>query len=219
MAEPVLKPPSPLTKVFFRVRYRPWFWNGEFSSDWVWKNYSFWRRALAPLRDKPVRILEIGSFEGRSATFFLKYLPRSTIVCIDTFAGTPEEGYVYKVLEKQMPEAEARFERNTAPFAHRIEKIKSRSIPALEKLIAEGRRFDLAYIDGGHRYDDVMADSVAVWRLIDPGGIVIWDDYEWAPDFAPEQRCKGAIDDFLRQHEGEYRLLVKEYQVIVQRLR
>jgi predicted O-methyltransferase YrrM len=218
MAEPVLKPPSPLTKVFYRVRYRPWFWSGEFSSDWVWKNYSFWRRALAPLRDKPVRILEIGSFEGRSATFFLKYLPRSTIVCIDTFAGTPEEGYVYKVLEKQMPEAEARFDRNTAPFAHRIEKIKSRSVPALEKLIAEGRRFDLAYIDGGHRYDDVMADSVAVWRLIEPGGIVIWDDYEWAPDFAPEQRCKGAIDDFLREHEGEYRLLAKEYQVIVQRL-
>ena len=65
----------------------------------------------------------------------------------------------------------------------------------------------------------MVADSVAVWRLIEPGGIVIWDDYEWAPDFAPEQRCKGAIDDFLHEHEGEYRLLVKEYQVIVQRIR
>jgi hypothetical protein len=39
-----------------------------------------------------VKILDIGSFEGRSAVFFLKYLPGSTIVCIDTFAGTPEEG-------------------------------------------------------------------------------------------------------------------------------
>src|SRR5215813_3583115 len=218
MAEPALKPPSSVTKACYRVRYRPWFWSGDFASDWVWKNYWFWRRVLGPLRDRPLRILEIGSFEGRSATFFLKYLPRSTIVCIDTFQGTPEEGYVYKLLENQMPEAEARFDRNLARFANRVEKIKSRSIPALEQLIARGRRFDLAYIDGGHRYDDVMADSVAVWALVEPGGIVIWDDYEWAPEFAPEQRPKGAIDDFLHQHEGRYRLLAKENQVIVQRL-
>ena len=54
--------------------------------------YSVWRRVLAPLRKTPVRIVEIGSWEGRSALFFLKYLPYSRIVCIDTFQGTAEEG-------------------------------------------------------------------------------------------------------------------------------
>jgi hypothetical protein len=76
-------------QVFFRVRYRPWFWRGDFT--WIWKNYSIWRRVLAPLRSRDTRVLEIRSFEGRSALFFLKYLPRSTIVCIDTFASTLEE--------------------------------------------------------------------------------------------------------------------------------
>jgi len=217
LAEPLFKPPSEIAKVFFRVRYRPWFWRGDFTSDWIWKNYSIWRRVLAPLRGPAARILEIGSFEGRSAMFFLKYLPRSTIVCIDTFAGTPEEDYVYKSLEQQLPGIEARFDRNLAPFAGRVEKIKSRSAPALARLIAEGRRFDLAYIDGGHRYEDVMADSVAVWKMLVPGGTLIWDDYEWAPEFRPEERPKDAIDDFLRAQEGNYRLLAKGYQMIIRR--
>jgi len=219
MIEPVFKPPSEITKVFFRVRYRPWFWRGDFTSDWIWKNYSIWRRVLAPLRDRPARILEIGSFEGRSAVFFLKYMPQSTIVCIDTFAGTPEENYVYRHMEQQMSAAEARFDRNIKPFAARVEKIKSRSIPALEALIAQNRRFDLAYIDGGHRYDDVMADSLAAWQMLRPDGIVIWDDYEWAPEFAPEERPKPAIDDFLAARVGSYRLLAKGYQVIVEKTR
>lgn len=215
--EPLFKAPSGLTKVFYRVRYRPWFWRGDFTSDWVWKNYSIWRRVLAPLRDRPVKILEIGSFEGRSAVFFLKYLPKATIVCIDTFAGTPEEGDVYKILGNQMPDAEARFNRNIAPFASRVEKIKNRSAPVLPRLIAEGRRFDLAYVDGGHRYEDVMEDSTGVWQMLEPGGTLIWDDYEWAPEFAPEDRPKLAIDDFLRARAGEYQLLFKGYQVIIRR--
>src|SRR5215216_4341237 len=123
----------------YRVRYRLWFWRGDFTSDWIWKNYSIWRRVLGPLRDRPAKILEIGSFEGRSAMFFLKYLPRSTIVCIDTFEGTAEEGYVYKLLENHLPGIEARFNRNLAPFSDRVEKIKSRSAPALDSLIAQGR--------------------------------------------------------------------------------
>jgi len=217
LAEPLFKPPSEIAKVFFRVRYRPWFWRGDFTSDWIWKNYSIWRRVLAPLRQRPVKILEIGSFEGRSAMFFLKYLPQSTIVCIDTFEGTPEEGYVYRILGDQIRAIEERFDRNLEPFMGRVEKIKSRSKPALERLIAEGRRFDLAYIDGGHRYDDVMADSLAIWTLTAPGATIIWDDYEWAPEFKPEERPKDAIDDFLAARAGSYRLLAKGYQVIVRR--
>jgi methyltransferase family protein len=218
IADPVFKAPSAFARVFCRVRYRPWFWRGTFTSDWTWKNYSVWRRVLARWRDKPVRIVEIGSWEGRSAIFFLKYLRRSTIVCIDTFAGTEEEGYVYGLLGDQLAGVAARFDRNVAPFADRVEKIKSRSAPALARLQAEKRRFDLAYIDGGHRYDDVMADSLGIWALMAPGGIVIWDDYEWAPEFAREERPQAAIDDFLRAHAGGYRLLVKGYQVIVERL-
>ena|SRR5215472_17578497 len=76
-ADPIFKRPSSLTKVFCRVRNRD--------------------TSCARLRKAPLRIVEIGSWEGRSALFFLKYLPYSSIVCIDTFQGTPEESHVYAI--------------------------------------------------------------------------------------------------------------------------
>ena len=99
-----------------------------------------------------------------------------------------------------------------------LQKIKSTSVPALQRLAAERRQFDLAYIDGSHRRDDVMADSNHVWPLIRPGGIVIWDDYTWSPDAPPQERPQPAIDAFLAAREGHYRLLAKGLQVIVRRL-
>ena len=41
--------------------------------------------------------------------------------------------------------------------------------------MAQQRRYDLAYIDGSHERDDVMADSLGVWSMLNPGGSIIWD--------------------------------------------
>jgi predicted O-methyltransferase YrrM len=214
-AEPIIGYPPGWVMALYRNRYRHWF-KGEYTSNWVWKNFFIWPRILAPLRDKPARILEIGSFEGRSATFFLRYLPRATIVCVDPFEETPE--HFLAEWTPQLAKIEQRFDRNVAEFGKRVEKIKSRSAPALASLAAEGRKFDLAYIDGSHRRDDVMTDSLGVWPMIVAGGIVIWDDYEWGPKLPPEERAQPAIDQFLREHEGQYRLLARNYQLAVEKL-
>jgi predicted O-methyltransferase YrrM len=215
----VLRSPHGLARSLDRLRYRAWFKGKEFTSDWTSGNFSLWRRVLSSLRHQPLRILEIGSWEGRSAIFFLNFFERSTMVCIDTFAGTAEEKNVYDSLASILPGVESRFDRNLAAFGHRVDKIKSRSGPALKMLQAEGRRFDLAYIDGGHRRDEVMADSVGVWQLLEPGGIVIWDDYKWGQGLPPEERPQPAIDAFLQAHEDSYRLLASGYQVMIERLR
>jgi len=39
-AEPIFKAPSTFARVFYRVRYRPWFWRGSFASDWTWKIFA-----------------------------------------------------------------------------------------------------------------------------------------------------------------------------------
>jgi predicted O-methyltransferase YrrM len=38
---------------------------------------------------------------------------------------------------------------------------------------------DFAYIDGAHSYDYVMSDSLNVLPRMRPGGIVVWDDYDY----------------------------------------
>jgi hypothetical protein len=200
-----------------RRRYAIWFWGGEFTTDWFSSKIPVWRRVLGPWRDQQIRILEIGSWEGRSALFFLKFFRRSHVTCIDTFAGS-EEHFANPQTAVQVLETEARFDRNLAPFAKRIDKIKSASGPALEALTAAGRRFELAYIDGSHLSADVLNDSMQVWPLVVPGGVVIWDDYAWAPELPPHLRPQPAIDYFLAQHPGQFRLLVRGYQMIVERL-
>ena len=214
----VRRPPHGLQRRLDRFRYRSWFQGKEFTTDWSSGNFSLWRRVLWPLRNEPIKIIEIGSWEGRSAIFFLNFFDQSRMVCIDTFAGNTEESKVYERLAGLLPDVEQRFDRNLAPYKDRVEKIKSRSGPALEKLKLAGRRFDLAYIDGSHWRDDVMADSLGIWSLLDPGGIVIWDDYGWGLKSPPEERPQPAIDAFLHEREGAYRLLAKGYQVIVERL-
>jgi hypothetical protein len=46
----------------------------------------------------------------------------------------------------------------------------------LPRLLAEGRRFDLAFIDGNHRFEGVLLDLVYSGRLLKEGGGVLFVD-------------------------------------------
>ena len=50
----------------------------------------------------------------------------------------------------------------------------------LPRFLSEGRRFDLAFVDGNHRFDGVFLDLVYLGRLVHPGGVVFVDDYQLA---------------------------------------
>jgi predicted O-methyltransferase YrrM len=46
----------------------------------------------------------------------------------------------------------------------------------LPRLLAEGRRFDLAFLDGNHRFEGVFLDLIYSGRLLKEGGIIFIDD-------------------------------------------
>src|SRR5215211_229873 len=48
----------------------------------------------------------------------------------------------------------------------------------LPRLLSDDRRFDLAFVDGNHRFDGVFVDLVYLGRLVREGGIVFVDDYQ-----------------------------------------
>jgi predicted O-methyltransferase YrrM len=48
----------------------------------------------------------------------------------------------------------------------------------LPRFLSQGRRFDLAFVDGNHRFDGVFLDLIYVGRLLRRGGIVIVDDLQ-----------------------------------------
>ena len=66
----------------------------RFSEDWVSENTATWNHILGPCKGKPnVHGLEVGSFEGRSALWFLENIltdPTASITCVDIWVGAYE---------------------------------------------------------------------------------------------------------------------------------
>ncbi len=50
------------------------------------------------------------------------------------------------------------------------------SIHELSRLVKAGERFDLVYIDGGHRFDDILVDFYLSDQVLNVGGFLIMDD-------------------------------------------
>ena len=194
--------------------FASYFERKSFSFDWTSSNFDVWVGLLTERRAEPLRILEIGSWEGRSAVFFLNFLPASKIVCIDTFSGGREH-WLRKRLLAALPFIERRFDANLAEFSGRVEKRKAKSIDALGDLALDQRRFDLVYVDGSHAAIDVYRDALLSWAMLNPRGIMILDDYEWPEPLPERAKPRLGVDTFLATLAGGYKELHRGYQVII----
>ena len=154
----------------------------EFSRDWFSHNIPLWRSILNQI--KPTRILEIGSYEGRSACFLIEEIAAERpleLVCIDLWRWSDESAEDSAVVE-------SRFDRNIEQAINSVRnscgflKVKSRSSLAMANLLIDGKEgyFDLVYVDGSHRAPDVLSDLVMAYQLCRVGGCIICDDYLWA---------------------------------------
>jgi predicted O-methyltransferase YrrM len=61
-------------------------------------------------------------------------------------------------------------------FGVRFEWIEKFSIHALSDLIRKGEKFDFIFIDGNHRFDDVIVDFYLSDQILRPRGLVVFDD-------------------------------------------
>jgi hypothetical protein len=180
----------------------------HFTFDWFSHNIASWTPILTPFRGRPANVLEIGSYEGRSATFFLEFLPSCQVTCVDPFCAQRE----------WMGDYEARFDTNMAPFGRRVRKIKSRSVGTLDDLAHAGERFDIIYIDGDHSRRGAFCDSVLAWPLLKTGGVLIWDDYIWKRgELPPDARPEYAVDLFVAVFAPCLEKLNCGYQMIVKK--
>jgi methyltransferase family protein len=98
----------------------------EFTEDWTEHRTELWAHVMQPYVGVPVRMLEVGSFEGRSAAWFLDNVlthPDAHIVCVDTFAGSSE----HAKLKLDLSDLEQRFDSNMARHGPKVTKVKGDS--------------------------------------------------------------------------------------------
>lgn len=118
---------------------------------------------------RPKRTLEIGLCYGGSALVFTASHrdiwgnPSRQHVCIDPYQHSDWDDSGLYAIER-------------AGLEDYLEFRAQRSCIELPKLLAASDRFDLAYIDGSHLFEDVFIDAYYVMRLLNIGGIVVFDD-------------------------------------------
>ena len=121
-------------------------------------------------REGATRTIEIGLGYGFSALHIGEGLlsnpdPDRRHTVIDPFQATRFAGCGLQLLAE-------------AGLADMVDHLAQRSEIALPRLLEAGRSFDLAFIDGNHRFDGVFLDLIYLGRLVRAGGIIVLDDYQ-----------------------------------------
>ena len=176
------------------------------------QRYNF-ENHLTKFKGEPdLKFLQVGAYTGDASEWLLSSIltdPTSTLTDVDTWQGSDEREHkamdfneVYDLYLKRMDKYE------------NIMSIKGDSsyvLPALRE------QYDFIYVDGDHTEKAVYRDANNAWALLKTEGILAFDDYLWGSDVHPELRPRLAIDKFLEEKQGQYKLLSQDYQVWIVR--
>ena len=187
-----------------------------FTVDWFYVSIPVWK-SLLPQLPAIGKILEVGSYEGRSATWLIENgfsaEGKRETFCVDTWAGGVEHR------NTDMSAIEERFHSNIAVAKSKarsdvaVHALKGASFDRLASLIAQGhgQTFNLVYIDGSHQCADVLGDLVLGFQLCKPGGLIVCDDYLWSMEPHGNEdllnQPKLAIDSFVNCYRRKLHVL------------
>lgn len=112
-----------------------------------------------PIRYDPIKLLEIGVYNGNSMRTWCEYFPNATIVGIEKNDANP----------MSVDRAEVWFGNQS-------------DIDFLQKVIEEYGDFDIIVDDGGHIWAEQLASFIYLIHFVKPGGMYIIEDLQTSFD-------------------------------------
>lgn len=113
------------------------------------------------------RVIEIGSYKGRSANYIAS--SAAHLSCVDTFsAGSDGQAQNGNTLDE--------FLRNTKQY-NNITVFQGTSVSQKDKF--EDGSVDMVFVDAMHDEKSVSTDIESYWNKIKPGGKMLFHDYAW----------------------------------------
>jgi SAM-dependent methyltransferase len=184
----------------------------KFTTDWTTSNVPQWQKALERFAGKPgIRGLELGTWEGRSTAWFLREVTsgeRARLTTIDRDHSRFDSNR--KILDELFP--------------NRLQTI---TVEAFDWLLDyTGSQFHFIYLDAPKDSADLIDHAVMCWRLLAPGGVLIFDDYMWpgthdggfsSPPRHYSNPPRIGIDAFLQCKYLQFDLLHRGWQLIIQK--
>jgi len=153
--------------------------------DWTARVGGNWQQWWSQNTSNSHHVLEIGSYEGRSAFVWANHMvpvaTSLTLVDLGPFGHFP--GFEGRC---------ALLERNIRPTDSLTYGASALVLPflAAERLEASAPDFGFVYIDGSHHADDVVLDLCYAYRMLAHGGVIVCDDYDYS------------MQDLLDSHEA-----------------
>ncbi len=199
---PTDRTPYTFTKDYFRHSEYNWW---HVAHRWYMEE----ERPYHIRKKSACKVLEIGSFEGSSTVWFIENLVKNydcELHCVDRWLEINPKDDATPDGKASMVGAESRFDSNVsiACDLHLTQEQKdeklfvwkgcsSSQLVEITKQYGE-RSFDIIFIDGSHDQNQVMIDAMMSYKLLDYGGLIVFDDYTLYQ--GPDQNLKSCIDSF-----------------------
>ena len=180
----------------------------DIKKKWFTNNLYFLSKNLSTLKIK--NLLEIGSYEGRSAIFFADIFQESIISCVDTWSGSDEhENVNFKSIEDN-------FDQNTKFLKDNksLSKFKMTSDTFFNQNIT---KFDFVYIDGDHSRDQVLKDLKNSWSVLNSNGFLLVDDYMWWFYKDLNNNPAYSVNKFIKEYSNQIKKMTVWHQVLIQK--
>lgn len=144
-------------------------------------DYEAW--ILAVLSRRARRMFEFGTCTGRTAYMWARNSPADAVVTTLTLGPQQHDRYSLTGDDRAIDQRLALDESAFDSFLYQGTDVEHK----IEQLATDSKEFDerpylglmdLIFIDGSHAYSYVMSDSRKALRMIKPGGLILWHDYE-----------------------------------------
>lgn len=122
-------------------------------------------------KNKPIVCAEIGVSGGKNALNMLKHLNIKKLYLIDPYKAFYVKDHLFT--QTQMDDLEHDAKDRLSNY-NNIVWIKKSSLDAINEI----PELDMVYIDGSHKYEDILADIEAYYPIIKKGGTIGGHDFE-----------------------------------------
>lgn len=148
---------------------------------------------------------EIGVWKGHFSANLLERLRPEKLYLIDPWVIQASEDYdgawyhSDRMTQSDMDAVHASVCQRFADAISRgqIEVCRKQSVESAADF--EDESLDWVYIDGDHRYDAVLADLEAWYRVVKPGGMIAVDDFIDTKTWYSDEVCR-AVETFVKDH-------------------
>jgi len=148
------------------------------------KDVEIW--VLSVLAKKCRRIFEFGTCSGRTTYHLAKNSPLGAEIITLTLPPKGHSQYLKSEGDDDRASQEALEESVYSNFFYE----GTDEAGKVKQLLMDSKQFDetpylescdLVFVDGSHAYSYVMSDTQKAMRMVKPGGLVIWHDYDLSP--------------------------------------